>query len=304
MPVKVLNAAGTGTYQWIADGIYYAVDNGADIINLSLGGAFPSDTLGNATEYAYNNGVLVIAASGNDNGPVAYPAAYDDFVSATQYDETRAPYSNYGTSLDLVAPGGNTGVDLNSDGYADGVLQNTFSDTPVDWAYWFWQGTSMATPHVSGVAALLLALDSSLTPTQVRHALESTAEDKGDFGRDNVYGWGLIDAKAALLSIAEPHLLLSVSPSQMSYAAGQSITLGVTVFNELNPPLDSTLTLTISGPNNYYYYETQTVNVAANTVEEYKFNWSIPYVAGTYVLEVGLVPAQLKAYDSRWIEAK
>jgi serine protease len=101
--------------------------------------------------YAYNNGVVVVAASGNDNGAVGYPAAYDNYViavGATQYDEARAPYSNFGSSLDIVAPGGNTGLDQNSDGYWDGVLQNAFSVTPVDWAYWFYQGTSCL-PHVS-----------------------------------------------------------------------------------------------------------------------------------------------------------
>ena len=116
------------------------------------------------------------------SGRVGYPAAYDDYViavGATQYDEARAPYSNYGSSLDIVAPGGNTGVDQNGDGYPDGVLQNTFGVTPVDWAYWFYQGTSMATPHASGVAALLLARDPTLTPTEIRDVLQSTADDLG-----------------------------------------------------------------------------------------------------------------------------
>jgi serine protease len=306
MPVKVLNAAGTGTHQWIADGIQYAVDKGADIINLSLGGP-SSTTLENAVAYAYNSGVVVFAASGNDGaGSVDYPAAYDDYViavGATQYDETRAPYSNYGSSLDIVAPGGNTAVDQNIDGYADGVLQNTFSDTPVDWSYWFFQGTSMSTPHVSGVAALLLARNSTLTPDDIRSVLESTAEDLGTAGWDSTYGWGLLDAKAALKSIAEPvHLLLSVAPFQDTFAGGQSLTLTVTIFNELNPRLDSTLTLTVTGPSSYYLDDFQPIAVAANEVKDYSFDWVVPEIAGTYVVEVGLVHAQLTAYDVRWLE--
>jgi serine protease len=315
MPVKVLDYKGDGTDLTVADGIYYAVNNGAKIISLSLGGPDPSTILEDACENAYDNGVVVVAASGNDGlGSVDYPAGYDSYViavGATRYDETKASYSNFGSSLDLVAPGGDLGVDQNEDGYADGVLQQTFKPyedftsraDPTDWSlYYFLQGTSMATPHVSGVAALLLALDSSLTPTQVRHALESTAEDKGDSGRDNVYGWGLIDAKAALLSIAKPHLLLSVSPSQINYAAGQSITLGVTVFNEFKLPLDSTLTLTITGPSGYYVYDFQPIVVEANESKDYSFSWVVPDVAGTYVVEVGLVPAQLSAYDAAWLE--
>lgn len=201
MPVKVLDATGTGSYQQVADGIYYAVNNGAKIINMSLSGSSPGQTLENAVAYAYNKGVTVIAASGNDGSSSCdYPAAYDNYaiaVGATQYDQTRAPYSNYGSSLDIVAPGGNTDLDQNADGYADGVCQQTFSDTPKDWAYWFYQGTSMAAPHVSGVAALLISTGVT-GPDAVREALESTAEDLGISGWDAEYGWGLIDAYAAL----------------------------------------------------------------------------------------------------------
>jgi subtilisin family serine protease len=310
MPVKVLNAAGTGTLEGVAEGIRYAVDNGADVISLSLGGP-SSSALQSAVAYAYNNGVVVFAASGNGGtdgiGDAAcdYPAAYDDYViavGATQYDESRAPYSNYGSSLDIVAPGGNTGVDQNGDGYPDGVLQNTFGVTPVDWAYWFYQGTSMATPHASGVAALLLARDPTLTPTEIRDILQSTADDLGVAGRDNTFGWGLINATAALQSIAKPvHLLLNVEPSGV-YVRGQSLTLQIMVFNELNPAFESPLALTINGPGGYYHYDFQPVDVGADENKDYSFSWVIPDVAGTYIVEVGLVPAQLTAYDTSWLK--
>ena len=209
MPVKVLNETGSGTYSWLADGIYYAVDNGADVISMSLGGPKPSQTLEDAVTYAYNEGVTIVAAAGNEyekgNTP-QYPAAYDDYViavGATRYNETRSYYSNTGSYLDLVAPGSDTRVDQNGDGYADGVLQQTFPEgDPCDFGFWFYQGTSMATPHVSGVAALLIANDVT-GPDNVRNRLESTAEDKGSPGRDEEYGWGIVDAYTALLSDEE-----------------------------------------------------------------------------------------------------
>jgi serine protease len=204
MPVKVLDSRGSGSYANVALGIRYAADNGAKVINLSLGGTASDNTLRDAVAYAYGKGVTVVAACGNDNqASCLYPAAYDDYViavGATQYDETKAPYSNYGPSLDLVAPGGNNNLDQNGDGYVDGVLQQTFASSYrlCSFAYYFFQGTSMATPHVSGVAALLIANGNATTPDQIRTALQSTAEDLGATGKDDTYGYGLVDAYAAL----------------------------------------------------------------------------------------------------------
>ncbi|MCK5711629.1 MAG: PKD domain-containing protein, partial [Hyphomicrobiaceae bacterium] len=139
-----------------------------------------------------------------------YPAAYNDYciaVGATRYDEVVAYYSTGGPSLDQPAPGGDVTIDLNGDGYGDGVLQQTFGDTLTDWSYWFYQGTSMAAPHVSGVAALLISNGAATTPDEVREILQSTADDKGSAGLDTEYGWGIVDAYAALsYSVADNNL--------------------------------------------------------------------------------------------------
>jgi serine protease len=205
MPVKVLNNLGVGTYADIAEGIIWATDNGAHVINLGLGGSEPSTVLEEAIAYSYNRGVTLVAAAGNDGiGGVSYPAAYDDYViavGAARYDETLAYYSNFGLSLDLVAPGGDLNVDQNGDDFGDGILQQTYKTDgfgTISWGYGFMEGTSMAAAHVSGVAALLIANGNATSPAEVRQALESTAEDKDIAGWDIRYGWGLVDAFAAL----------------------------------------------------------------------------------------------------------
>jgi serine protease len=197
MPVKVLNASGSGTYTQIADGIYWAVDHGADIINMSLGGSSSNSTLQNACNYAWNNGVVVVCAAGNSNSSSPfYPAAYTVCISVSAINSAdgKASYSNYGSTIDICGPGGDD-VDRNGDGYIDGVLQNTF-DSSGD-GYFFYYGTSMASPHVAGVAALVWAINPSLTNAEVRNILETTAEDLGAAGWDQYFGNGLVDAYAA-----------------------------------------------------------------------------------------------------------
>lgn len=207
MPIKVLGRDGSGSYAAIASGIRWAADQGAQVINMSLGGSSGSQTLEDALAYAHGKGVTIIAAAGNNGkNAVSYPAAYDDFViavSATRFDESLAGYSNYGSSIDLAAPGGDTSVDQNRDGYVDGILQNTLNPStqdPSDFGYYFFQGTSMAAPHVAGVAALIVSQGVS-DPAQVRHILESTAKDRGPAGGDIYYGYGIVDAAAAIAAI-------------------------------------------------------------------------------------------------------
>jgi serine protease len=205
MPVKVLASRGqvaSGSHADIASGIYFAADNGAHVINMSLGGPSGSNTLRDALAYAYNQGVTIVCSAGNSGAgaPASYPAAYDAYciaVGATRFDKARAPYSTTGSFVDVAAPGGDTTIDQNGDGYVDGILQQTFGNNPKDWGYWFFQGTSMSAPHVSGVAALLISTGVT-GPDAVREALEATAQDLGAPGWDAEYGWGFIDAYAAL----------------------------------------------------------------------------------------------------------
>ncbi|MHB9028241.1 MAG: S8 family serine peptidase [Candidatus Latescibacterota bacterium] len=214
MPIKVLDNTGSGSYAAISHGIVWAADHGAKVINMSLGGGSPSSTLESALRYAYSKGVTIVAAAGNNGYPmVSYPAAYDEYViavGATRYDNQKAGYSSYGSSLDLVAPGGDIVIDQNRDGFGDGIMQNTFNPNTQDvsdFGYWFFQGTSMAAPHVAGAAALLYAQQDTLSPDDVRDLLQSTARDLGNRGRDDVFGYGLIDIHAALSKIADVRVL-------------------------------------------------------------------------------------------------
>lgn len=198
MPVKVLNKRGSGSLTDIADGITFAVDNGADVINLSLGGPSTLSVLEDAINYAWNNNVVVICAAGNDSSSASfYPAAYTNSisVSATGGNDALASYSNYGATIDICAPGGDSG-DYNGDGYDDMILQNTFVRKST--GYYFFSGTSMAAPHVAAVAALVKSANFSLTNAQIRNILESTAEDLGTSGWDQYFGHGLLDAYAAV----------------------------------------------------------------------------------------------------------
>jgi serine protease len=208
MPLKVLSANGSGSMAAIAQAIRWAADHGAQVINMSLGGPFPVGAIRNAVKYAREKGVVVVAAAGNDGrGRVGYPARYPEViaVAATQFDETTTFYSNWGTQIALAAPGGNVRVDQNGDGKPDGVLQNTVVPGNISRNDYLWfMGTSMASPHVAGVAALLVGAGVN-NPDAVEKILLETArrpsgkKADGEHGRiDDHYGAGIVDANAAL----------------------------------------------------------------------------------------------------------
>jgi serine protease len=203
MPLKVLSAGGSGSVGGIADAIRYAADNGAKVINMSLGGPYPSKVLAKAVAYAHDKGVTVVCAAGNESrSKVGYPAAYPGAVavSATQYDEDITFYSNYGKDIDVAAPGGNTRVDQNGDGMNDGVLQNTIEiGNPKKSGYFGFMGTSMASPHVAGVAALVVG-EGVTDPKAVEKVLKDSARKPGNgkkYSTDK-YGAGIVDAPAAI----------------------------------------------------------------------------------------------------------
>ncbi|HLZ38627.1 MAG TPA: S8 family serine peptidase [Mycobacteriales bacterium] len=189
IPVKALDASGWGDDVHVSAGIQWAVDHGAEIINLSLGDPSPSAALHAAVQYARSHGVLVVAAAGNSGVEAAYyPAAYPEVLAVGATDEHGdvADFSTRGAWIDVVAPGRR-------------IVSTTLdTDAPYAEAYDTRSGTSFAAPLASGIATLVRARYPSWTADQIINRLRATAQDAGAPGPDPEFGTGILDAAAAL----------------------------------------------------------------------------------------------------------
>lgn len=183
MPVKVLDQSGAGSTYSVAQGIIWATDHGAKVINMSLGNYADANFLHDAIKYAYDHDVVLIAASGNDNTATpGFPAAYPEVfaVAATDGNKNKASFSNYGDYIDVAAPGVS--------------IASTYPHNQ----YAALSGTSMASPHVTALAALIRSVNPQLKNTEVMQIMRDTAQDIGPKGKDPYFGNGLIDVVAAL----------------------------------------------------------------------------------------------------------
>jgi subtilisin family serine protease len=186
MPVKVMDSNGQGYWSDFLEGVDWARTHGASIVNLSLGGPLSASQVAAfqpTFDAAWGAGTLVIAAAGNnDNSNAFYPASFAHVISvaATNNNDQKASFSNYGPKVDLSAPGVS--------------IASTYTDA----TYRTMSGTSMATPHVVGLAALIRSAHPTYTLTEVETAMVSTAKDLGVAGRDDIFGYGRIEASAAL----------------------------------------------------------------------------------------------------------
>jgi thermitase len=188
MNVKVMGDTGSGAYSWIASGIIWATDNGAEIISMSLGGSSSSSTLEDAVNYAWSKGVVVVASAGNSgNITPSYPAYYTNCiaVAATDPNDAKTSWSNHGDWVDVAAPGVNIYSTIKGGGYG------------------YMRGTSMAAPHVAGLAALLFTVVSDTNGNgklndEIRSRIEATCDDIGVSG----IGYGRINAAGAVGDVA------------------------------------------------------------------------------------------------------
>lgn len=187
IPIKVLDSSGNGETNNIVRGIKYAADKGADVINLSLGTNSKSKSIADAINYAKSKGVFVVAAAGNDgeSSDNVSPASDGAFaVAAMDYNYNKAYFSDYGNCIRVSAPG----VQILS---------------TVPGGYEAWDGTSMAAPVVTGIAAMIKAEDPNLTPSQIESILDSTAKDIMSKGKDQQSGYGMINAYSAIKKVKQ-----------------------------------------------------------------------------------------------------
>jgi serine protease len=252
MPVRVCRSYGCPAGS-IADGVYWAVDHGADVINVSLGGPVVTKIEREAFAYAEAAGVVVIASAGNGGGDLIgdpqldFPARIETVISVGALNRfmERAGYSSYGEhegkgGLHVMGPGGTQ----DESGNGNGVLQSTYAFAcgggPVDYtrfALCSYYGTSMATPHVSGIAAMLLSVHPSLRPVQVRQVLRCAALDLGGPGYDAVYGAGMSFAPAAvadwdndgIVDCLDPRPSLTASVDKVVVRPGETVDVPVDI---------------------------------------------------------------------------
>jgi thermitase len=211
LPVKVLDDIGEGYYSWIIEGIIWAVDQEAAVINLSLGGDADSSSLENAVQYAHQNDVVVAAAAGNEESSVLYPAAYTDTclaVAATDYNDQRMTWSNYGAEIDIAAPGRR-------------IISTvpTWYFPPGSFPYGFADGTSLSTSFVSGLAALIISIKPWMSADEVMGVIKYSADDvneENNPGKDIYIGYGRINMENALVP-------LIIEQKQMNKKSGVGI---------------------------------------------------------------------------------
>ena len=244
MPVRVADESGHYQTTDLAEGIAYAWQNGARVINLSLGGPDSSNLEHLAIIDAANAGAVIVAASGNDGvGQVRYPAAFPECIAvgAVDYWRVKTYYSNWGTALDVVAPGGDT----RSQNYWP-ITQNTYAEAgqppPINvstFDYKELQGTSMAAPHVSALVAMMMSRGMT-DPDEIKARLYGSAIDLGAPGWDTLYGYGLIEPVAALGG--EPEFMISDNyyPDAYYYMNNADAKFAVVCLPQLAPTFDIT----------------------------------------------------------------
>ena len=293
MAVKVMNESGEGTDATVSQGMIWAVDHGAQIITMSLGVESQTLALTNAVKYASAHGVVLVAAAGNEGlSSVSYPAAYPEVIGVGASDKLdhRASFSNYGSQLELMAPGVQIWSTKQGDRYQE------------------LSGTSVATPFVAGVTALMLSINPALTTAQIRTVLNETAIDIGTTGWDMSTGWGIVDAHAAVQAVSGPAATIIDYPATAT--PDSTLTVKWVVSGSGSLPIDHTYLrwgysasqLTHTSGTTYGYSTPHTFNasnvVAPNAENNSLFLQAVAVINGTqYISTVVEIKVQSGSSD-------
>lgn len=306
LPVKVMDASGFAYYSTLAQGIHYAVDQGARVINISIAGTSASATLQGAINYAWSNNVVVVVAAGNNgNNTPLYPAACSNVVavSATLANDSIASFSSYGNHIALAAPGDN--------------IWTTTRDLTTK--YSAWSGTSFASPVVAGVVALVISAKPSLSNGQIVSILEQTADDLGASGFDTVFGFGRVNAgravsealnfnPAPLVNVLSPTPGVGVSGQVTVEVAATASTLvarvecyanGMLIGTNAGP--SATFQWTTAGlTNGIYTLQAKAIDAAGNEGYSQGVQVTVANVAAAPATITSLAPAQGGSLHLAW----
>ena len=260
MAEKVLDETGSGSDWDVSQGIIHATEEGADVISMSLGSPSASITLENACQYAWDAGCILTGAAGNDGtDTISYPARFDTVICVGAIDQTntRCGFSNWGPEMELVAPG----------------LQ-ILSTTPGN-SYESWDGTSMATPYVSGVAALVWSNCPGLTNQQVRDQMDDTADDLGPAGWDQGYGHGRVDAEEAIIC-GQIEVHVSISTDSFEYFSGDTMIRHLEIDNPTTSPV--TFNMYLGVPQMAYWGTIASASIPAG----FSYSDDLPFPVGDW----------------------
>lgn len=273
MAEKAFNTEGIGWEDDIANAIIHAVNQGADILSNSWGSPEDSYLIREAIRYAYDKGALIVAAAGNEASSTEfYPAAYSEViaVTATDIDDYPAIFTNFGKWVEVAAPGVN--------------VLSTFLNN----SYAFGTGTSMACPHVAGIAALVWSSFPDASRDWVRAQIRRTADDLGDTGFDEFYGYGRVNAEAAVAEAPPQHDILILSLERPRYIRlGDVVWVNVTLINfGTEDEHDITVQLFVDGSLENYEVIT---SLASGATKSVSFLWE-PFAGGMYNVTLFIVP--------------
>ncbi len=277
MPVKVLGQLGVGPLSGVAEGIIWATNQGAQVINLSLGSVNDSQALRDAVNYAHQRGVILVAAAGNSAGTILYPALYPPVIAvgAVDSNDSHMPNSNTGEALDLMAPGL--------------LIYSTTRN-----GYGYNSGTSMAAPHVSGLAAVLYGIPGNGSSALVESQMKTSAKDLGAAGFDYEYGFGLIQMDSALKlisSLSSPNVGEHEKTPSLFAMPPVPTFAGISTYTPI--PSATIVTSTAAPSEQPVYVETLTATPFRNLTEPRArainlTDWEVP-CAGTAFVLAGLL---------------